>query len=204
MQSKLKASLFALLAVPLVLEADEKSAKLNAEPLSRYQAMIDHSPFAVATEMAPPPSVAENVGFTKDLVLTGAVRLNGGEYITVESKDHNERFSLKTGEAYNEISLASIAWSDAAGKTKATLKKGTEFGTIGFDETAVRTGPVAASPGNGGPDGPNGSPSANPSGNTQPPQPPGMVAQPQPTKGPGPNPMIIRRVRPVPVAPASR
>jgi len=194
----------AIFAMTPSLYAGDKSTKPDTEPISRYQAMIDQSPFALATETAPPPPPPENVGFTKDLVLTGAVRLNGSEYITVESKDHNQRFSLKTGDTYNEISLVSVTWSDGVGKTKATLKKGTEFGTIAFDEAAARTSSMAPQPGNGNPGGGSQGPQppANSPGNAQqPPQPPGIVSQP-PAKGPGANPRIIRRVQPIPSAQA--
>ncbi|MEI6561756.1 MAG: hypothetical protein WCO68_06705 [Verrucomicrobiota bacterium] len=121
-----------------------------AMPLERYQMLIERSPFAVATETAPPPAV-DVAGFAKDLVLTGAARLSSGEYyITISSKDQNQaqRFGLKSGETYNGISVVSVAWSDAIGKTKVTLKNGNEFGVIGFDEAVINT---AAAPPPAGP-----------------------------------------------------
>ena len=139
----MKTLCFFLLAVLCVASASEKSAKPSAEPIARYQAMIERSPFALATESTPPPVAADNAGFTKDLVLTGAVRLSNGEYITIASKDHNQSFALQTGATYNDISLVSVAWSDAVGKTRATLKRGTEYGTISFDEAAARAGAIA-------------------------------------------------------------
>jgi len=39
----------------------------------------------------------------------------------------------------------SVAWSDAVGKTKVTLKNGSDFGVIGFDE-AVMNSSVPPSP----------------------------------------------------------
>ena len=110
-----------------------------AMPLERYQTIIEHSPFAVATEAAPAPP-ADVVGFAKDLVLTGAVRLSSGEYyITIASKDQNQaqRFGIKSGETYNGISVVSVVWSDAVGKTKVTLKHGSEFGVVSFDEAVL-------------------------------------------------------------------
>lgn len=105
----------------------------SARPLSRYQAMIGHSPFAIASESAP-VNVPTAAGFAKDLVLTGAVHLSSGNYITIASRDQGQSFSLRSGTAYNGISLVSVAWSDAIGKTRATIQCGTEFATISFDE----------------------------------------------------------------------
>ncbi|XHR27283.1 MAG: hypothetical protein ACFUZC_15200 [Chthoniobacteraceae bacterium] len=189
----------ALLAVAC-LRAEDQSPQPGAEPISRYQAMIERSPFALATETAPPIPAPENAGFTKDLVLTGAVRLNGGRYITVESKDHNQRFSLKNGESYNEISLVSVAWSDAAGKTKATLKKGSEFGIIGFDDAAARAGANAPQAGNESPGVPQGQPQGNALTNAHPPQPSVAVSS-FPAQGQRPGAPVVRRTRPIPAGP---
>ncbi|MDD5350825.1 MAG: hypothetical protein PHQ12_11495 [Chthoniobacteraceae bacterium] len=143
MPRKIKPPLLLFLALPWVVQANEKSAKPEPAPLSRYQAMIERTPFALATETAPAAAATESAGFTKDLVLTGAVRLGRGEYITVSSRDQSQRFTLRTGETYNGISIASIAWSDAVGRTIATLKRGSEYGVIRFDESAARLGPVS-------------------------------------------------------------
>ena len=115
--------------------AAESAGIPEAPPLERYAEMIARSPFALASE-APPP--ADTAGFAKDLVLTGVVRMSGCEYITVASRDQTLRFSLRTGEAYNGIVLVNVAWSDMAGKTRATLRRGGEYGVISFDEAASR------------------------------------------------------------------
>lgn len=188
-----------LAATPWIAAADEPSSR-QAEPLARYQAMIERSPFVLATETAPPaPVVPENQGFTKDLVLTGAVRMESGEYITVSSRDLTQRFSLGTGETYNDIALVSVAWSDAVGKTKATLKKGAEYGTIAFDEAAARAGAVAGAPAGNGPP-----PGTMPGqGGGPPPPPPGMAGRNEglTPASPGPNPRNVIRRRPISTTP---
>jgi len=116
--------------------------------LDRYQGMIDRSPFAVASQGATPPSAPDAVGFAKDLVLTGVVRLNDGEYVTIASRDQSQRFGLMRGETYNGITVASVEWSDAIGKTKVTLKRGSEYGVVSFDEAVVNNnGAAGAAPG---------------------------------------------------------
>ena len=109
----------------------------TATPLERYQPMLDKSPFALATQAAMPPPVTESAGFSKDLILTGIARLSEGEFVSIATRDQSQRFALSTGESYNGITVASVAWSDAIGKTKVTLKKGSEYGVIGFDEALL-------------------------------------------------------------------
>ena len=77
------------------------------------------------------------------LVLTGVVRLNDGEYVTIASRDQSQRFGLMSGETYNGITVASVAWSDAIGKTKVTLKRGSEYGVVSFDEAVVNNNGAA-------------------------------------------------------------
>jgi len=147
--------------------------------------------------------VVDVPGFAKDLVLTGAARLNTGEYyITISSKDQNQaqRFGIKSGETYNGISVASVAWSDAIGKTKVTLKNGNEFGVVSFDEAVINTPSPAAAPFVNNPGQP-----ALPPGVTLPnpsnPRPSGNVVNPNnPSAPPSPPPRrrIIRTAPPTP------
>jgi len=127
------------LALPALLVAQPPAA----EPLDCYRSMMDRSPFALATEA--PTVTPDQPGFAKDLVLTGVVRLTDGEHITIASRDQTQQFSLRTGETYNGITLVSVNWSNAAGKSRATLKKGIEYATIAFDEavTTSSTTPAA-------------------------------------------------------------
>lgn len=127
---------FALLALNGFARAGDAPA---AVPLDRYRDMLARSPFVLATE-APAPVVADSAGFAKDLVLTGIVRMAGGEYVSIASRDQSKRFGLMTGETYDGITVVSVAWSDQPGKTKATLKQGNEYGIIGFDEAAAKNG----------------------------------------------------------------
>jgi hypothetical protein len=112
--------------------------------VERYQPLIVRSPFALASENAAPVVASDDAGFAKDLVLTGVARINGGEYVTLVSRDQSQRFGLMKGETYSGITIASVAWSDTVGKTRVTLKRGHEYGVIGFDEAAVCGAPPAA------------------------------------------------------------
>jgi len=114
----------------------------TAHPLERYQRMMARSPFAPASEAPAAPEATE--GFAKDFVLTGVVRMGEGAYITVSSRDKSRQFSLSGDAVYQGISIAGIQWSDHAGGTKVTLKRGGEYGVIGFDEAAIRAAPTPA------------------------------------------------------------
>jgi hypothetical protein len=147
-------------------------------PLERYQAMLDQSPFALASQAAPPSPATEAAGFAKDFILTGIVRLSQGEFVSIATRDQSQRFSLSNQDSYHDITIASVEWSDSIGKTKVTLKKGSEYGVIGFDEALLAaaaqgtptTGVQGAPPSAGNPPLP---PNLNPV-NTRPPnaQPP--------------------------------
>lgn len=140
MPSKINHALLLFVTAQSLAWAAEPPAAL---PVERYQPLIVRSPFALASENAAPAVASDAAGFAKDLVLTGVARVNGGEYVTLVSRDQSQRFGLMKGEIYNGITLASVAWSDTVGKTRVTLKRGHEYGVIGFDEAA---GPPVASP----------------------------------------------------------
>jgi len=110
-------------------------------PLSRYQAMIDKSPFALATAAPVEAPPAPTASFAQDFYITGIAKVGNNDFVSIGSKaTPTQHFSLLAGQTGPDgISLASVAWSPEPGKSKATLKKGTEFGTIGFDEAALAT-----------------------------------------------------------------
>lgn len=157
MMKTLKMAFALLVSGAVRVFAVEEPAML---PVDRYQPMIARSPFSLATESVAP---AANAGFARDWVLTGVVRLDGGEFITVVSRDLSQRFALMRGDSFNGITIAGVAWSDTAGKTRVTLKRGTEYGVVGFDEAALLERPAGAAP-------PAAAPSAPPAESTAPPR----------------------------------
>ncbi len=189
MRSKMKLVSHAALGILLLLHTQGIAAVSTALPipllLERYQAMLEHSPFAVASQAPAAPVAA--AGFAKDLVLTGAARLGDGDFVTITTRDQTQRFSIKSGETYNGISVVSVAWSDAVGKTKVTLQCGSEFGVIGFDEALLHSAAPAGAPetapfpGTGQPMLPPGVMMPNPN----PPRTPGTVADPTALANPG-------------------
>jgi hypothetical protein len=90
----------------------------------RYSKMVDHSPFAVATEVARSPD---------------------GDMVTLAStSDHNFKKYLNTREPVDGYTIASIEWSDKVGATKVTISKDGNFATLTFNQALLsQSGPNA-------------------------------------------------------------
>jgi hypothetical protein len=126
------------LALPLgQLLAEDVPKPLN---FARYQAMMDHSPFAIATAVAPAPSAPN---FAKDLYIANAARSKDGDMVTIASSaDKNFKKYLTTKEPEDGYSISSIEWSDKVGATKVTITKDGQFATLSFNEALLRQ-PIA-------------------------------------------------------------
>lgn len=135
------------LLLTLLAAQGAQSILPEALPVKRYEHMLEKSPFALATLAAPVQEKAPPV--FANLVLTGVVPMRderGAEtyFVSIQSRDRQERFQLFGSEPNAEgISIASVDWAPQVGKTTVTLKKGSEFGKVEFDEMALQT-PVAA------------------------------------------------------------
>jgi hypothetical protein len=114
----------------------------EAFPADRYAAMKEKSPFALAT----PVAVAETPSFAQGMFVSGLAKLSDDQVmVTVTDKDKRS-FTLVSGaESSDGMSIVSVDWSDEIGKTKVTVKKGAEFGTLQFNEVAIKT-PIQVSP----------------------------------------------------------
>lgn len=101
----------------------------------RYSKMVDHSPFAVATEVAAPAATPD---FAKDLYIGNAARSPEGDMVTLAStSDHNFKKYLTTREPVDGYSIANIEWSDKVGATKVTIGKDGNFATITFNQALL-------------------------------------------------------------------
>jgi hypothetical protein len=108
---------------------------------ARYEAMMNRSPFAVATAAAPAPVVSN---FAKDLYVANAAHSPNGDLVTVASStDKNLKLYLTTAQPVDGYSISNIEWSERVGATKVTITKDGQFGTIGFNQ-ALLTAPLAS------------------------------------------------------------
>ena len=110
----------------------------------RYSKMVDHSPFAVATEVAAPAATPD---FAKDLYIANAARSPEGDMVTLAStSDHNFKKYLTTREPVDGYSIANIEWSDKVGATKVTISKDGKFATLTSNQALLAQGPSPNAP----------------------------------------------------------
>jgi len=101
----------------------------------RYSAMVDHSPFAIATAVALPAATPD---FAKDRYVANAARSPEGDMVTVaSSSDQNFKKYLTTREPVDGYSIASIEWSDRVGATKVTISNEGKFATLTFNQALL-------------------------------------------------------------------
>jgi hypothetical protein len=138
---KTKNLALALLAViPLrLLMADDVPEPYT---FARYQAMMDRSPFAVATAVAAP---AATPNFAKDLYVANAAHSKDGDFVTIASSaDKSFKKYLTTDTPEDGYSISNIEWSDKVGATKVTIAKDGQTATLTFNEALLKTTAAAA------------------------------------------------------------
>lgn len=103
---------------------------------TRYQAMLEHSPFAVATAAALP---AATPNFAKDLYIANAARSPEGDLVTLASaSDKNFKEYLNTKQPNEHgYGIANIEWSEKIGATKVTISKDGQFASITFNQALL-------------------------------------------------------------------
>jgi hypothetical protein len=142
MTKRMKSKTFVLsilASVPLgILLADDTPKPFE---FARYQAMLDRSPFAIATAAAEP---APTPNFAKDLYVANAARSKDGDLVTIASSaDKNFKKYLKTNEPEEGYSITNIEWSEKVGATKVTISKDGQTATLTFNEALLRQ-PIAS------------------------------------------------------------
>ena len=131
-----------LAAAPLsLLLADDVPKPFT---FARYQAMLDRSPFAVATAVAAP---AATPNFAKDLYVANAAHSKDGDFVTVASSaDKNFKKYLTTNAPEDGYSITNIEWSDKVGATKVTITKDGQTATLTFNEALLKQSVATSQP----------------------------------------------------------
>ena len=167
-----------LAAAPLSLLLADDVPKPFA--FARYQAMMDRSPFAVATAVAA-PSATPN--FAKDLFVANAAHSKDGDFVTIASSaDKNFKKYLSTNAAEDGYAISNIEWSDKVGATKVTITKDGQTATLSFNEALLKQSVATNQPPQ--------MPMQQPNVQAQPVVPPPTAAMPQTT---------IQQQRPAPI-----
>lgn len=126
-------------SVSITCRADDVIPKRT--DFSRYAAMVEHSPFAVASA----PSLASTTpSWSKDLFIANAAHMQEADLITIMSlSDKNLKEYVSTDESNpHGYGIASIEWSDNPGATKVTISKDGQFATLGFNEAVMAQPPM--------------------------------------------------------------
>src|ERR1043165_6190897 len=128
-------TLILILAVLAVIHSQAEEVLPARFNFDRYSKMVEHSPFAVATEVAAPAATPD---FAKDLYIANAARSQDGDMVTLASStDHNFKKYLSTREPVDGYSIANIEWSDKVGATKVTISKDGNFATLTFNQALL-------------------------------------------------------------------
>ena len=107
----------------------------KAPAFARYEAMMNKSPFAVASAVAVP---AATPNFAKDLFIANAARTADGGLVTIASTtDKNLKVYLTTKEPVDGYAIADIEWSDRVGETKVTITKDGQTATLTFNQALL-------------------------------------------------------------------
>ena len=123
-----------VVAAPLSLLLADDVPKPFA--FARYQAMMDRSPFAVATAVAAP---AATPNFAKDLFVANAAHSKDGDFVTVASSaDKNFKKYLSTNAPEDGYAITNIEWSDKVGATKVTISKDGQTAILSFNEALLK------------------------------------------------------------------
>lgn len=138
-----------LMAAPAFAAQDASPTRF---PASRYEKMLEESPFTLATPVV--TAEAPKDSFTKDWVLTGISKMRDEhgverDFVSIMTRDQTQRFALFGNEPNAEgVSIVSIERSPQTGRSKVTLKKGSEYGTVEFDQMLMQQSPApVAAPG---------------------------------------------------------
>jgi hypothetical protein len=126
-------ALLMLVGLPLrMVVADDLPKPFS---FARYQAMMDRSPFSVATAVADPAATPD---FAKDLYVANAAHAKEGDLVTIASStDKNFKKYLTTNGPVDGYSIFRIEWSDKVGATKVTIAKDDQFATLSFNEALL-------------------------------------------------------------------
>lgn len=193
------------------VDAPAKAVLPRPFPADRYAALLEKSPFAIASAAPEPVVAAEN--FATNWVLAGLSKQKGksGEErytVFVRSRDLATRLVISADKPSDDgVSLVSVDENAVAAKSTAILRKGSETGRVEFDQAVVAAA-AAAPPPQGQPGKPGGPSIRTPAKGAPIPRPgmQGTVPRPGASQG-APNPAVPmpgapqaeprRRIRPI-------
>jgi hypothetical protein len=129
MNAKPALGLVIALAATISVRGDDLPVRLNFD---RYKAMVEHSPFAVATVVVPQAAAPD---FAKDLYVANAAKLPEGDMITIAStSDRDFKKYLTAKSPVDGYAIVRVRWSRKVGATKVTISKDGQLATLTFNQ----------------------------------------------------------------------
>jgi hypothetical protein len=123
-------------AVHSARAVEGKGSLPGALPVSRFENLIQRSPFAPAT---PPVAPVVTANFAASLYVSSIAAIGDKYLVTISSREKPNKIFLATGEEGSDgLTLLSVQYSDESGKSKAVVKKGDETATLEFDQAAIQ------------------------------------------------------------------
>ena len=143
MKLKIFSACFVIGIAPIFLPAALADDLPKALSFARYEPILNHSPFAVATAVAAPTTA----DFAKDLFIANAAHSPDGDWVALASStDSNFRKYLTSKQGMDGYTLSNIEWSPRVGETKVTVSKDGQFATLSFNQ-ALLSQPLPHAPG---------------------------------------------------------
>ena len=131
---KILSACFIAISAQMSLHAIFADDLPKAFSFARYESILDHSPFAVATAVAAPTTA----DFAKDLFIANAAHSADGDWVALASStDSNFRKYLTTKQGMDGYVLSNIEWSTRVGETKVTVSKDGQFATLSFNQALI-------------------------------------------------------------------
>jgi hypothetical protein len=129
-------------AVHSARAVESKASLPGAWPASRFENLIQRSPFAPAT---PPVAPVVTANFASSLYVSSIAAIGDKYLVTISSREQPNKIFLATGEeGADGLTLVGVEYSDESGKSKAVVKKGDETATLEFDQAAIQQGAAQA------------------------------------------------------------
>ena len=136
--------ILSILTLGLTLPATAADDIPERYKFERYAAILERSPFAVATAAVVP---VQAPNFAKDLYIANAARSDEGDMVTLASvNDKNFKKYLTTKEPVEGYAIASIEWSEQIGKTQVTITKDGQSATLKFNQALLQQSLAGAQP----------------------------------------------------------
>jgi len=172
-----------LLLIPLLasaapgLDASARAPWEKPRSLDSFRKLLDHSPFSL-------PTAEESSPLADRFAITGIITEGKDEEVFVFDRTDQSRTLLTKKPNEKNMCLVSIVREEGSTTPKASIRIGSESGTIGFMEASKQTQNAPPAPG---------SPASGPAQGQQAVQLPSLPALPQQPSAQPPTRRIIRR-----------